>query len=378
MSREAPGRYESSTSGSLPPFPAEAMPKGASGGEGSMSGGGLEREESYRAVDNRSESALKKSTLGDKPKQDEAPAKRMVHYDGWVRVRVTDPRKTLDAAAQLAIAAGGYVERQDNTMVMLRVPVAKVRDAFTELQKLGDVLSRSLTAQDVTDSFTAAELRLKTLRASRDRLIALLATVKDENERLQILSEIRRLTETIDSLDLQMRTLASLAAYSRLTLETVPREQRGTSRSDALAAFQWMDALSPFSRSVAANEKKLKLETPKEFVLLSDVDRWIAESADGAAIWTHERKNAPVGSSDFWASALAGRLGNDFSEVKREQVGDYAFVTFIDGGDTHYRYRVGVKADGKTLDVIEIYYPTPDHEARYGTSVNAAINGGAS
>ena len=316
---------------------------------------------------------------GAQSRPEEKPVKRMVHYDGWVRVRVTNPRKTLEDAATIATTAGGYIESQNDTSVTLRVPVEKVRECFVGLQKLGDVLSRSLSAQDVTDSFTSAELRSKTMRATRERLIAVLAQTQDEDQRLEILQDIRRLTEEIDGLDIQIKTLARLAAYSRLTLETFAREERGTSRNDALAAFRWMDALSPFSRAVSDANKKLKLDTPKEFVLLSDVGRWTAESADGAVIWTHTRKNDPDGTSDFWATALADRLGQDFSEVKREKLGGYEVVTFIDGGEAHYRYRVAVKAEGKQLEVVEIYYPTSEHETRHEAAVDAVLSaGGAS
>lgn len=310
----------------------------------------------------------------------EAPVaqKRMVHYEGWVRVRVTDTRKAIEDAASIATAAGGYVEYQSDNHVALRVPVARAQETFIALQKLGDVEARSLTAQDVTDAFTAAELRLKTMRASRDRLVALLASAKDEHERLRLLAEIRRLTESIDSMDLQVRTLAKLAAYSTITFEAVARQTRGSVRADGISAFRWLDELSPFSRGVAQQGKLLKLDAPKEFVKLGDTSIWSAESADGAVIWSHERVNAPQGTTDFWATAIAERLGPDFAEAKREQLGGYDFVSFIDGGDKHYRYRVGVKADGKKLEVIEIYYPTAEHETRYDAAVKAAISGSAS
>lgn len=303
---------------------------------------------------------------------------RMVHYDGSIQLRVTDPRKTLDEAAAMATSMGGFVEQQNETMVMLRVPVDHIREAFTKLLGLGDVLSKSLSAADITDAFTATELRLKTMRTSRDRLIVLLANVKDEDERLEILGQIRRLTEEIDALDMRVKTLAKLAAFSRLTLEVQPRETRGTTKADALAAFRWIDDLSPFRRDTAQRGSLLKLAAPAEMVVLDEARHWVAESADGAVVWTSKRKNAPKGSSDFWASAIAERMQADFAETSRGKIGGFDFVTFIDGGTTHYRYLVGVRAAGDDLEVIEIYYPTPEHETRYAPGVNAVIPGGTS
>ena len=177
---------------------------------------------------------------------------------------------------------------------------------------------------------------------------------------------------------MRVKTLAKLAAFSRLTLQVQPRETRGTTKADALAAFRWIDDLSPFRRDMAQQGALLKLKAPAEMVVLDEARHWVAESADGAVVWTSKRKNAPQGSSDFWASAIAERMHDDFAQTTRGKVGNFDFVTFADGGSTHYRYMVGVRADGDSLEVIEIYYPTPEHEKRYAPGVNAVIPGGTS
>ncbi len=346
---------------------------GRAGGKG---GGG--RGQDRAASKMKSAKNEEADELTDDPATTTPAKARMVHYDGSVRLRVTDTRKVLDEAATMATAMGGFVEQQNETMVMLRVPVEHIREAFQKMLGMGDVLSKSLSASDITDAFTATELRLKTMRASRDRLIVLLASVKNEEERLQILGEIRRLTEEIDGLDLQVKTLAKLAAYSRLTLEVQPRETRGTSKADALAAFRWIDELSPFRRDTAQRGGLFKLQAPAEMVVLDEAQHWIAESADGAVVWTSKRKNAPKGTDDFWASAIAERMATDFAETTREKIGRFEFVKFVDGGSNHYRYMVGVHADGDDLQVVEIYYPSPEHEKRYSAGVNAVIPGGNS
>lgn len=356
------------------------MADGVAGLLGRSGKGGGGRAQDRGSAKSRARDEDDVDALADSPADPSttAPAKRMVHYDGSVRLRVTDTRKVLDEAATMATAMGGFVEQQNETMVMLRVPVEHIREAFQKMLGMGDVLSKSLSAADITDAFTAIELRLKTMRASRDRLIVLLASVKNEEERLQILGEIRRLTEEIDGLDLQVKTLAKLAAYSRLTLEVQPRETRGTTKADALAAFRWIDELSPFRRDTAQRGGLFRLKAPAEMVVLDETSHWIAESADGAVVWTSKRKNAPKGSDEFWASAIAERMSPDFAETTREKIGAFEFVKFVDGGTTHYSYMVGVHADGDDLQVIEIYYPTPEHEKRYSTGVNVVISGGQS
>ena len=303
---------------------------------------------------------------------------RLVHYHGFVKLKVTSPAEALEQAQALATAAGGYVEQSSDTVVVLRIPVDKLRQVFADVQKIGDVLSRSLTAQDVTDAYTALELRLSTLSASRDRLVELLAKVRNEQEKLSLLREIRRLTEEIDQLEIQTKTLLKLAAYSRLSVEVVPRQAHTAEAVEELAAFRFILDLSPFRRDVARGADRLDFTAPDGFVELDKKGPWIAESADGAVIWTSERDNEPRGDTDYWLEAVRTRLAPGWAEQEVLTVGDYKVLRLVDAGSAHYRYLVGVKAAGKHLDLVEVYYPSPEHEKRHDAAVRAAIGKGES
>jgi hypothetical protein len=321
---------------------------------------------------------------GDMPADDgvrpgSAPKpKRMVHYNGFLKLRVSNPTETLQQATEIADAAGGYVESLSSTTVTLRVPVAKFREIYTKLAKIGDVLSRSMTAHDVTDAFVAMDLRVKTLRASRDRLITLLARAKKTREKLHLLREIQRLTEEIDQLEMHLGTLVSLAALSRLTVEAVPHQlQVRGSVTEPIAAFRWIHGLSPFARDIAFHGDKLELAVPKGMVELSDRAFWIAESADGAVIWASEQENLPAGSSEYWINAIKTRLGPEFGEANISKIGGFQVLRMVDQSEKAYRYVVAARVAGDVLELIEVYYPSGDHEKRYGAAVKSVIEGGA-
>lgn len=89
---------------------------------------------------------------------------RMVHYDGFARLRVTRVEEGVDQVRAVAEGLGGHVERVGSDSITVRVPVASFRAAFDQVLTLGEVLDKSLTAQDVTDAFTSVDLRLKTAR----------------------------------------------------------------------------------------------------------------------------------------------------------------------------------------------------------------------
>lgn len=312
------------------------------------------------------------------PASESPAAARMVHYQGFVELRVGKQQEAVDSVLALATAAGGGLEQQYGNVVVLRVPVAKFRDVFDAILKVGDVTRKSIAAEDVTDAFTAVELRLSTAKARRDRLVALLAQSKDENEKLSLVREIQEVTEEIDRLEQSVRTLQRLADFSRITVQLEQRPaltwQGGAPES---AAFAWIRSLSPFD--IALGGKKLKLPVPEGFVQLDAKGRFIVESAEGARVWATRLVNDPVGDTPFWTDALKRRLTSEFADAEPVSVGAWQGLRLLDRSDTPYVWVVYVRAEGKDLDVVQIFYPSVAAEERHAPAVEAALGeGGAS
>lgn len=309
----------------------------------------------------------------------EAPAKRMVHYSGWARLEATKTEELLKAVSLLAEGMGGFVEQLTPSSVTVRVPVARFDEAFKATLQLGEVVDKSVSAEDVTDAFTAVDLRLRTAKSTRDRLVALLAQAKNESEKLALLAQIRRLSEQIDVMEGQLRTLASLANFSRITVEAVAR-QAFASRAPGQdpAGFGWIHGISPFQRQMTEGWKLSEMAVPTGFVALDVKKRFIAESADGAVIWTAELPNDPAGDAAFWTAAIQKRLSDDFKSVEAMDIGGYKLLRFVSETDDDYRYVVGVRVDGDELHLVQVYYPNEATEARYQEAVRQAIAGGSS
>src|SRR5690606_18682924 len=142
---------------------------------------------------------------------------------------------------------------------------------------------------------------------------------------------------------------------------------------EVVGAFRWIRALSPFRRDVSHQGKKLELATPTGMVALDDRRHWAAESADGAVIWTSVRENRPEGGTPFWIDAVTSRLGADFASAEVTDVGAFKVARFVDGGEAAYRYLLAIRAAGDDLEVVEVYYPTPGHEERYGEAVKEVL-----
>lgn len=306
---------------------------------------------------------------------------RMVHYEGYARIRVTKPEELLAQVEALALEIGGRVDQRYGTVITIRVPVAAFDGAWEKVIALGDVLDRSVRADDVTEQFLAVDLRVKTLRTTRDRLIELLALTKKEQEKLRLLQEITRVSEELDAFETQLRVLGELASMSSITVEAVPREQFVASARPEHDGFRWIAALSPFRRAVFDDDHRIALDAPAGLVALTKKGPFVAESADGAVLWTLRLPNDPEGTGDFWVAAVQDRLQEQFANANRRAVGSWSCVEFDQAGaDEPYRWQVCLMPQGRHLWLAQAFLPGAEQVTRYGAGIDAAlqtVGGGA-
>ena len=240
-----------------------------------------------------------------------------VHYNGFASLRVSRTDESADDLGELAKEVGGHVEELNPSRVTIRVPVETFETVFAQILTMGDVLEKSISATDISESLTSVDLRLNTARATRDRLVKLLAKAEDENEKMELIRQIQRLTEDIDRLSGQSQTLHNLAAMSRITVHLTAREALSNRHAGSdIGELAWIHKLIQFKTHVSRQGKRLELETPEGFVELSPKDQFVVESADGARLWTGQLENQPQGDTDFWLSAIEGRLADE-SEAQR-------------------------------------------------------------
>jgi len=341
----------------------------------------MEKAESagaYRMLESYNDAAPApmKSMRAGKPHESAPSKKRMVHYNGYAKMKSPKPKDLIDQAKSLVIEAGGYVEQIREGNASFRVPVKNFHETFKKILALGDVLSKNISANDVTDSYSDIDLKLKIAKASRNRYLELLNQTEDEEEKLSLLKEIGRLNESIEAMENMLKTLSSLADFSRLSLDVVGIDTASVSGDKPdIFEFRWIHDLSPFARANLENGEKIAFETPKDMVAL-DGKKWITESADGVVFYAYRRPNAPAGDSDFWISAIKTRLESGFKSTTVKSVGQYTCLRWESLSDKPYIYVLGLCAKDKNLDVFEIYYPTLDHEKRFEEAIADVLKKG--
>ena len=162
----------------------------------------------------------------------------MLLRSAQLTLAVFEVEKRMDAATAVASELGGYLALRSERELTLRVPRERFDLAMERLAKLGDVLHRSVVAEDVTDQYVDLELRLKNAQAVRDRLEKLLeqASVRDA---VEIHKELAKITDEIERLEGKLKLLRDRIAYSTIAVRFEPAETQRV-RTQALLPFPWM------------------------------------------------------------------------------------------------------------------------------------------
>jgi hypothetical protein len=165
----------------------------------------------------------------------------MLIYTARVTMAVYQVDQGLVAVEKIARDNGGYLALKKDRAITVRVPRNRFEPALAAIDKVGDVLHRDVQAQDVTDEFVDAEIRIKNARAMQVRLKTLLekANVK---EALEIEKEMRRVTEELELLEGKLKLLKDKIAYSTIT---VVFEARGSAiqTTRIKLPFPWLSQL---------------------------------------------------------------------------------------------------------------------------------------
>jgi hypothetical protein len=303
------------------------------------------------------------------------PISTKIHYNGHAQLQVSRIENSIQEILAIAKKYNGSLEGRGADYITVRIPQKKFDQVFSEILVLGAVISKSITAQDLSQAFQSTSLRLKTAKSTRDRLLELLNKSQDEKEKIAILKEIQRLNEQIDTIESQLRTLDNLSKMSRVTIELQSRQELNVVQTQEASGFSWIQNLNPFQNDVLSEGKKHKILVPEGMVLLSKKGLFSAQSADGSFVRTATLPNQPQGSSEFWQSAVKTRISGGFSQSNIIDVGSYKGVEFLSDSDNPYRYIIALKTDKKKLHVVEIYYPNTEQKERYHQKVLNALGG---
>ncbi|MEM9693263.1 MAG: DUF4349 domain-containing protein [Myxococcota bacterium] len=171
-----------------------------------------------------------------------AKPKPLLIYRATVVMAVFETLQSIDSIQAMADELDGYLVRRTNDFIEIRIPSERYRDALGRIGKLGDVVDRTETVEDVTEQFMDMLIRLKNKRAVRERLQQLLAQANDVKAALAVEKELARLTEDIERIEGKLKRLRELIAFSTITVRFQARPTERL-RSNVRLPVPWLDEL---------------------------------------------------------------------------------------------------------------------------------------
>jgi Domain of unknown function (DUF4349) len=300
-----------------------------------------------------------------------APA---VVYTGQLKLQVRRLMDALDAITTLTEKRGGYVESMTRTTIVVRVPGTDFEAMVDEFGKLGELLERQVKAVDVSQQFTDLGARLAVAREARSRLLALLERTKDLKERLQIVQEIKRLSEQIEGIDSTLATLKNLVEFFTVTIDLVPLVSE-TARVTEPSPFPWISALSAATTTLTEGLGDFQLALPPDFVLFDEDKQYRAQAADTAIIRVARIDNEPRGDTTFWSDAVQREMqGRGEKLVENKTAGPVAYRLYRNDDLKPRYYLVGVAVAVDDLFVTEVFFPNEESYKRHHVAIAQALN----
>ncbi|EYF04932.1 DUF4349 domain-containing protein [Chondromyces apiculatus] len=167
----------------------------------------------------------------------------MLIYVAGLWVVVDEPAKALAQLEAMTREMGGFLSKRDDASIILRIPVARFEEALAQVGKLGEIVRRDVSVEDVTEAFVDMEIRLKNLRAIRTRLERLLEKAASVAEAVAIERELARVSGEIESIEGKMKLLQERAAFSTLTVYVAARGREVVGSSAAQLPVPWLGQL---------------------------------------------------------------------------------------------------------------------------------------
>lgn len=207
------------------------------------------------------DAAAEAANAADLPEPAPTSSGERIIKDGTVSVEVDGDR--FDAAFSRVVAAatdlGGTVVSSTTTAadgggasgsITVRVPVERYEQLLVGVGDIGTVVSREVTAQDVTAEFTDLESRLRHLRAQERFYLELLEQAETVGDAIAVQQELHDVQAQTEQVRGRIELLDARTTYSTLTVELfepgAPSQLAGAEGARPDLGAYWITARDAF------------------------------------------------------------------------------------------------------------------------------------
>lgn len=185
------------------------------------------------------------------------PSGPLIAQTAWLTIVAANFDQASAAVDRLAAGQGGYIQKLATSdriaasrefSATVRVPAAQLGGFLAELRKLGHVEQETRTNEEVTDQYVDLQARLKSARASEQRMLELLTTRTGKLEDvLDAERELARIREEIESMEGQRVLLAHRVNYATVEMQLHEEyREKLDSRSASTATKIWNAAVEGY------------------------------------------------------------------------------------------------------------------------------------
>ncbi len=167
---------------------------------------------------------------------------RVVIKNADLSLVVVDPAAALDTISKMADEKGGFVvnsnvykvtsasgEELPAATLTIRVPAEQLDETLAEIKALVedakvDILSESVSGQDVTSEVTDLESRLRNLQQAEEQLLEIMANATATEDVIAVFQELTTIREDIEVLQGQLQYYQESAKLSAISITLQAKE----------------------------------------------------------------------------------------------------------------------------------------------------------
>ena len=326
---------------------------------------------------------------GSADKSSPMASDRKRQFTAELQLQTTDESDVVvKKITELAEKLSGYSVYSNMVSIKVKVPVKNNKAFLAEVERLGTVMFREITSQDVTNEYRDLELKCKNLRALRDRFAELLKKADKVEDILKIESELARITTELEQATGLFKALKNSVDMVVVNIKFTTVKQI----DPQLIPIAWITRLGYIiflddvvkSDTVIKDEFAVKSTLPAGFVTCyrnKDVIKAIDGNMSVLQVKTHD--DLPGATPEFYQKLIIKHLKeNNYKEVAAKKLAlpdnrRGCLVSFNHNGYTSYAAVVFYRKAGwlckqnKVL-VIELYGKTANVEK---VNMNEIIKG---
>ena len=190
----------------------------------------------------------------------ELPNDRVIIKNAGLSVQTLEYDKFMASLNQHIIEAGGYISASTQNgnpvsdpddmrfaSLTVRIPADKLDEFLNTVGTLGNITSRSETAEDITTAYIDTEAKLEALRTEYDALLAMLEKAEAVSDLVSIQDRLSQVRYQIEAQERIIRSYDDKVAFSTVSM-SVYEVRRETPVGDETF---WQEISRRFSESLA-------------------------------------------------------------------------------------------------------------------------------